>query len=556
MRRSGEDMDEETVHGAPVATGPSRARALLLGELGAAPPVSASTQAPPADAAADAPRPRVFPGRGLPAARRRPKWFLSARGLRTRILVSYVVLLTISAVLSTFAIRGLLLIRLDDRVDSALEQEILEFERLVADGRDPETGKPFASLRALFDIYLARNVPGDEEAFLTFIDGEQYRSSDFSRFPVDRIPAQTLGYWQVLSSRPSRGDSRVTGTYETDEGTARFSVRRLRFRGAQDGAFAATILPHEEQREIEALQTYGFGVTFGILLLASGVAWLIAGRVLAPVQQLTETARSISQSDLTGRIEVRGGGEAADMASTFNAMLDRLETVFKSQREFIQDTSHELRDPLTICRGHLELLGDDPEERRETLALVLDEIDRMGSIVNDLQLLAEAEQTDFLRLEQVELATLTRELAAKARALAPRTWELDDVGTGTLHADRHALTEAMMNLANNAVQHTLSEDTVALGSHLVDGEVRLWVRDTGVGIPLSDQTRIFDRFTRGRGADRRYRGGGLGLAIVKVIAEAHGGRVELESRLGQGSTFTIVIPQHQDGDPLGENPDS
>ena len=142
------------------------------------------------------------------------------------------------------------------------------------------------------------------------------------------------------------------------------------------------------------------------------------------------------------------------MASTFNAMLDRLETVFKSQREFIQDTSHELRDPLTICRGHLELLGDDPEERRETLALVLDELDRMGGIVNDLQLLAEAEQTDFLRPEEIDLETLTHELAAKARALAPRQWELDDVGDGTLLADRHGLTEAMMNLAHNAVQHT------------------------------------------------------------------------------------------------------
>jgi signal transduction histidine kinase len=100
-----------------------------------------------------------------------------------------------------------------------------------------------------------------------------------------------------------------------------------------------------------------------------------------------------------------------------------------------------------------------------------------------------------------------------------------------------------MNLAHNAAKHTVADDTVAIGSAASDGEARLWVRDTGRGIALSDQERIFDRFSRGRDAHRRYRGGGLGLAIVKAIAEAHGGRVELESRLGQGSTFTIVLPR-------------
>ena len=128
-----------------------------------------------------------------------------------------------------------------------------------------------------------------------------------------------------------------------------------------------------------------------ILLLASAGAWFIAGRALAPVRQLTDTARSISQSDLTQRVEVRGTGDAAEMARTFNAMLDRLETVFRSQREFVEDTSHELRDPLTICRGHLELLGEDPDEQRQTVALVTDELDRMTRTVDDLQLLADSE---------------------------------------------------------------------------------------------------------------------------------------------------------------------
>jgi signal transduction histidine kinase len=110
-------------------------------------------------------------------------------------------------------------------------------------------------------------------------------------------------------------------------------------------------------------------------------------------------------------------------------------------------------------------------------------------------------------------------------------------------ADRQRLTQAIMNLAHNAAQHTTENDTITLGSALTDTEVRFWVKDTGPGISLGDQERIFTRFTRGRGAHRRYRGVGLGLAIVRAIAVAHGGRVDLDSRVGEGSTFSIVIPK-------------
>ena len=144
------------------------------------------------------------------------------------------------------------------------------------------------------------------------------------------------------------------------------------------------------------------------------------------MRSLTETAKSISESDLTRRIAVYGAGDAAEMAHSFNAMLDRLEAVFRGQRAFVQDASHELRDPLTICRGHLELLSDDPEEQQRTVALVLGELDRMARIVDDLQLLADAEQPDFLRLVPIDLELFTQELLDKATALASRQWVLDD----------------------------------------------------------------------------------------------------------------------------------
>jgi signal transduction histidine kinase len=175
----------------------------------------------------------------------------------------------------------------------------------------------------------------------------------------------------------------------------------------------------------------------------------------------------------------------------------------------------------------------------------MDELDRMGRMVDQLQLLAEVEQPDVLRPVRIDLGPFVEDLSAKAVALAPRQWSLDELADGTLFADPDRLTEAVMNLAHNAVAHTVEGDTVAIGSSLTENEVRLWVRDTGAGISAGDQSRIFERFTRGAGARRRYRGGGLGLAIVRAIAEAHGGRVELKSRLGEGSTFTMVIPRYR-----------
>jgi len=262
---------------------------------------------------------------------------------------------------------------------------------------------------------------------------------------------------------------------------------------------------------------------------------------LRPVESLTSTARHISESDLTQRIEVRGRDEIAKLAETFNAMLDRLERAFGSQRQFLDDAGHELRTPITIIRGHLELLEDDPEEREETLALVLDELDRMSRMVNELILLAKAERPDFLQTEVVDVAPLTSELLSKASALAPRKWSVDGEGRGKIVADRQRLTEALMQLAQNAVEHTREDDGVALGSALDGREARFWLRDEGSGIAPADQAMIFDRFER-RGPRSKEGGFGLGLSIVRAIAEAHGGRVELRSELGRGALFTVVLP--------------
>ena len=479
--------------------------------------------APPADP--PSPRPRRV---GLP------------RGARTRILTATLVLLGASAVISVVAIDRILGARAGDRVDAALRQEVDEFRRLAA-GRDPANGRPFGTnVERIFDVYLRRNVPGEGETIATYTPDGLYGTASGVRGGRARLVA--------LEDRLAGLRTPLDGELDGPRGPIRFVAVPVTIRDTTLGAFVVTSDLGAEREEVDEAVEIAAGVIGGVLLLASALAWVVAGRVLTPLRDLRDTARAITESDLTRRIDVRGEDEIADLGRTFNAMLDRLETAFGTQRSFINDASHELRTPITIVRGHLELLGDDPGERRETLELVMDELDRMTRFVEDLLLLARAGRPDFLRRAPVDLDVLTEELRAKARGLAPRRWTEDGRGVGVLVVDRQRITQAVMGLAQNAVQHTAEDDEIALGSALAGGEVRLWVRDTGAGIPAADHERIFGRFARGSDGARRSGGAGLGLAIVRAIAEAHGGRVDLDSAPGRGSRFTLVLPLAENGE--------
>jgi signal transduction histidine kinase len=279
-----------------------------------------------------------------------------------------------------------------------------------------------------------------------------------------------------------------------------------------------------------------------MLFIGSALAVRLAERILAPVRLVTRTARSISDTDLSQRIPVRGYDEIAELSGTFNEMLERLEAAFATQRRFTDDAGHELRTPITVIRGHLELMGDDPDDRGRTLELVSDELDRMSRMVDDLLTLARTEQPDFLRMRVVDLDELTIRMLENARGLAPRDWRLEGTAEGRAMIDEQRLMQALLQLAANAVRHTTEDDAVAIGSAVHDGSVRFWVRDSGPGVAFEDRDRIFERFYRGRSGYQRSEGSGLGLSIVQAIAEAHGGRVELDSEPGHGATFTVVIP--------------
>lgn len=461
-----------------------------------------------------------------------------------RIRITGWVLLLTAVVLVTVTIvtRDLLLDRVDDAVAAALAQEADEFSRVAAAGVDPATQRPFADVREVLYSQLQRQYPDEDEVLVGWVaagdGGEVLRQQRTERFP--------------LASRHDVLDSIVTsastsGSAQTDAGELRWIKVPVLGPPAQpdgQGSFVVGVLVDGKRAEVNA--TIGTLIPVGLigLALAGGIAWVVAGQILAPVRAVRRTAAQITEQDLTQRIPVAGRDDVAALAEQFNAMLDRLEHAFTTQRQFIDDASHELRTPITIVRGHLEVMGDDPAERVEVVRLCTDELDRMSRIVTDLLLLATAERPDFVRPERVEIAELTEEVDAKVRALAKRYWRLEAIAEGCVWLDPQRITQAVVQLAQNAVQHSADGDEIRLGSALHGGKVSFWVADNGPGVASQDAEKIFQRFARGsNGATRDYRAGaGLGLAIVSAIAEAHGGSVTLESPPGRGATFAVELP--------------
>ncbi|MGH3665044.1 MAG: histidine kinase dimerization/phospho-acceptor domain-containing protein, partial [Egibacteraceae bacterium] len=389
---------------------------------------------------------------------------------RTRILLWYVVLIALALIATILTVRQILLVQLEERVNAEMLQETAELEAL-ATGTDPATGQPFNSVEALFTVFLTRNIPKPRETMFSYVGGE------LSTYTSQVPPLDIKDHPVVRADGRLRGGEGKFGRLATEVGRVDYlaiPVSVPRGDGVSRGVFFVAEFTGLHQRQVDELVRVASGVGLGVLLLASAVASAVAGRILQPVRLVTDAARSISETDLSRRIDVRGADEISRLAVTFNEMLDRLETAFDAQRNFVDDASHELRTPITIIRGHLELLGDDPDERRETVAIVTDELDRMNGMVNALLMLAKAERSDFLDLATVDLSALIDDLLTKAAALGDRDWRLAARAGGLVVADRQRLTQGIVQLAQNACQHTADGDLIAVGSEVVGDQVHLW----------------------------------------------------------------------------------
>lgn len=306
---------------------------------------------------------------------------------------------------------------------------------------------------------------------------------------------------------------------------------------ARDLSYRARVAAVEEV--VRAAADLWIPVVAAALALVA-LYYLLVRWALKPLRLLARRVRHLIDSDLSERVSVRGRGELAELTHTFNQILDELERAVRSREDFTRDVGNVLTTSTALVQQQLDLLEDDRDARYVTVEAITQELDGMARFVRELRLLASTTRPDFLKPEPIDLATFTRALFERARLLARRKWRLAHVGAGVLFADRARLIEALMGLADNAVRVTGEGDAIELGSGTADGEVRLWVRDTGLGIYPSSRDRLFEHQV----GDGRSPQSGLSLAIVRAIVEAHGGRVELDSRIGSGSTFFCVLPKN------------
>jgi heavy metal sensor kinase len=286
-----------------------------------------------------------------------------------------------------------------------------------------------------------------------------------------------------------------------------------------------------------------------ILAVLGGI--LLTRRNLAPIQKLTQAARELSLQDPKRELPLSGTGDELDeLAETFNRVFRRLRTSYEQIVQFTADASHELRLPITAIKGEAEIVLErerNLEEYRKVLMSIIEEFDRLSQLTHKLLVLARSDSgKDALEKETVDLRELLSKLTEFYRPLAEEKdlrIFFEGKETGSLSADPYKLQELFSNLIENAIKYTKPGGQVSLGFSKAGSEYRVSVTDSGIGIPPGEQAKIFERFYRVDRSRAREEGGmGLGLSIAESIARAHGGRILVESALGKGSIFTVVLP--------------
>jgi heavy metal sensor kinase len=287
-----------------------------------------------------------------------------------------------------------------------------------------------------------------------------------------------------------------------------------------------------------------------LAIILSGLsAWFLAGITLRPVKNMINTARLIGAENLQMRLTLpETHDEIRLLAETFNEMLDRLDRTFTSQRQFIEDFSHEIKTPLAIIKGELEVTLKkirSVKEYENTLHSSLEEIDRIIKVVDELLTLARVEaETLSLSLSPVNLAELVQEVVAEMKVLAESKNLLLDFrkfSEPQVLAEAEKLKRVFINLLDNAIKFTPPGGRVEVLVGQEDRQARVSVSDTGPGLSQEEIQHIFDRFYRGS-KDNITPGSGLGLSIARAIVESHRGKIEATSQPGQGAIFVVILP--------------
>lgn len=485
----------------------------------------------------------------MSAATQRNEWLVMPTTARWRI-VGWIVLTAALAVLALLlTARSIFLRQVFLDANTAIVQEIREFNAFASEAVDSRTRRPFTSLTALMERYLERQTPDRGEAFIAVTPSDVLFVDNAGNDAGERL----AGDRQRLNALIN--DPAPSGVVNTPDGELRWGKSTVEGRG-QQGVLLVAQFVQSDINGVRRNMLVLFGVMLAGMLLTASIAWLVAGQILAPVKRFARLSSRVGPLDLGTRLPEDGHDELADLARAINGMLDRLTTAHVEQR-------HVLSEVLAQMRAQVQALARWREQPASPAAL-----DHLRRLTQDLALLIDSGQPGFLQPREVRLDTLTHQLAQQLRQAFPeRHWQVTEALHGTLSLDPRRVLQGMHHLASNAVEQTRPGETIELGSclrRLPDGEAMasLWVRNQGLPLSQAQARAIFetpvhpprradtgtdagmDADTPGASAAEAPRMG-MGLAVVKALAHAHGGYAWVESGSARGTVFGIDLPLAQ-----------
>ena len=466
---------------------------------------------------------------------------MAFKSIRSRLTAWYVTLLAIILILFSVLLNYFLAKRLHESVDNSLTVSAT----VVATSATMRLGNsPLPGLNQLFEQFMNQ---GNLNKFYRIYDGSGNVGSRSKNISASQFPLSQSAYADALEGKNSYETFTVGGQQPIRVITMPILLEGKLINLVQVGTSLEAV-----QETLRNLKIFLFTAVPSVLILAALFARFMARRALKPISRIIDTAREIGQGqELSKRIPVlKIKDELGQLALTFNEMMNRLENSFAQMRQFSSDASHELRTPLTVLKGQNELILSKqrkPEEYQEVISSNLEEINYMSKVLEDLFVLSKSDENQVnLDYKPVDLRALVEEVCKHAEILAEEKnikiiiAFLEPI---EIKGDEVRLRQMVWNVLQNGIKYTQQGGELKISLQNEGDFALLTIQDTGIGIPEEDLPLIFNRFYRVDKARTRDEGGsGLGLSICRQIAEAHKGKIEVESKLGVGTRFKIRLP--------------
>lgn len=463
----------------------------------------------------------------------RLRWVLSVRTRIVAVITLVAAIAMLSVGVAVYAVeRTRILASVDDRLRDNLDSARFIVEQPEADA------VPWASADEALEAVVQRMSPDDNTGALGIIGGTPSLKPGV---PLE-VDLETQPDFAGFAAAAA-ADGPVIGTYAENGATWRYLAAPIAVDGAAAETSVVFAMVYDIEGELAEIDgpAQAYLIASGIaLIVIAGVALVVSTRLLRPLREMRETAERVSGQNLSERLPVHGRDDVSDLATTMNDMLDRLDEALDSQRRLLSDVGHELKTPITIVRGHLEVMdAADQNDVVESRELAVDELDRMGKLVQDLAGAASLYGPAPVSPRAIDAGDLVRQIARKAQHIEGASVRLGQVADAVATLDADRITQAVLQLSQNAVTH--ADGNIVIGSAIVGDALEISVRDHGPGVADEAKPLVFDRFHRGPSSDGRG-GSGLGLNIVQVIARAHGGSARVEDAPGGGAVFTVTVP--------------